>query len=180
MSHILPNIIFITLHDLGINLPAYKAMIPDIPNLQRLCRESVVFENHFSTCPLCSPAKASIQTGRYPHVNGMNGLVHHGFGMALKEKCIPHYLESLGYHTALYGTQHEASDIRRLGFSELGRDNGCPGRIFNPTTPVGSVKSATTGSISRQGRNRSREDQAGNRRTKLHELQSSRTQTCLS
>lgn len=115
-----PNIIFVTLHDLGKHLHCYDPDLPETPNIERIAQEGVVFENHFSTCPLCSPARSSIQTGRYPHSNGMNGLTHRGFGLNDDEKCLPQYLNELGYHTALFGLQHEVyEDIGRLGYQEV-------------------------------------------------------------
>jgi arylsulfatase A-like enzyme len=41
------------------------------PNLDRLAAESVMFKNTYTTCPLCSPARASIMTGLYPHNHGV-------------------------------------------------------------------------------------------------------------
>lgn len=115
-----PNIILITLHDLGRHLRCYDQSLPEMPNIERIAEEGVVFENHFSTCPLCSPARSSIQTGRYPHSNGMNGLTHRGFALKNDEKCIPYYLNEPGYHTALIGLQHEVhGDLTRLGYNEI-------------------------------------------------------------
>jgi len=131
MSAERPNIIFVTLHDLGKNLNCYNELLPETPSIARLANEGVVFENHFTTCPLCSPARASIQTGRYPHNNGMNGLTHRGFALNNDEKCIPHYLNELGYHTALVGLQHEVHDnIARLGYREIRQPAN--GKQFSP------------------------------------------------
>jgi len=117
-----PNIILITLHDLGRHLRCYDAHLPETPAIERIGAEGVVFDNHFSTSPFCSPARASIQTGRYPHSNGMNGLTHCGFKLKDTEKCIPHYLNDGGCHTVLIGLQHEAhKDPGRLGYKEIWR-----------------------------------------------------------
>ncbi len=122
----IPNIIIVTLHDLGKHISVYDSALPYMPNLEKMAKEGVVFDNHFTTTPLCSPARASIQTGRYPHSNGMNGLCHDCFDFSLNdnEKCIAQYMNELGYHTALYGHQHEVkADVSRLGYKE------------NPTDP---------------------------------------------
>jgi len=114
------NIILITLHDLGKHVRCYDAALPEMPSIERIAAEGVVFDNHFSTSALCSPARASIQTGRYPHSNGMNGLTHRGFRLKDTEKCIPHYLNDGGYHTVLIGLQHEVHEnAGRLGYSEI-------------------------------------------------------------
>jgi arylsulfatase A-like enzyme len=41
------------------------------PNLDKLARESVSFDNAISGCPVCCPARASIMTGQYPLTNGV-------------------------------------------------------------------------------------------------------------
>jgi arylsulfatase A-like enzyme len=41
------------------------------PNIDRLAAEGTRFENTYTTCPVCSPARASIITGLYPHSHGM-------------------------------------------------------------------------------------------------------------
>ena len=41
------------------------------PNLDRLAEKSVNFVNSFTVCPLCTPARAAIMTGLYPHQSGI-------------------------------------------------------------------------------------------------------------
>lgn len=45
------------------------------PNLDRLAREGIRFDNFFCTSPVCSPARASILTGRIPSQHGMHDFV---------------------------------------------------------------------------------------------------------
>lgn len=40
------------------------------PHIDRLAREEVIFKNAFCTTSLCSPSRASILGGLYPHSNG--------------------------------------------------------------------------------------------------------------
>ena len=44
------------------------------PNLDRLAREGIRFDNFFCASPVCSPARASIMTGRIPSQHGVHGL----------------------------------------------------------------------------------------------------------
>lgn len=41
------------------------------PALERLASEGVVFDNAYSVCSLCTPARASVFTGKYPHKHGL-------------------------------------------------------------------------------------------------------------
>ncbi len=41
------------------------------PNLKKLAKRGVVFKNAYTTVPLCSPARASLFTGMYPHKHGI-------------------------------------------------------------------------------------------------------------
>lgn len=41
------------------------------PNIDQLAEESTVFEQAYASCPICTPTRASIQTGLYPMHHGM-------------------------------------------------------------------------------------------------------------
>ena len=41
------------------------------PNIDRLAAEGTVFSNAFTTCPLCTPARGTLLTGRWPHDTGI-------------------------------------------------------------------------------------------------------------
>lgn len=52
---------------------AYGHRQVDTPNLDRLAAEGVRFDRAYTTCPLCTPARAGIFTGTHPPVNGAWG-----------------------------------------------------------------------------------------------------------
>jgi arylsulfatase A-like enzyme len=115
-----PNIVVVHWHDLGTRLGTYG--VPGVPSpvLDRLAGEGVRFDRAFCATPLCSPARAALMTGRYPHANGMNGLQHLGWEYADGVRTLPMYLRDLGYHSANFGMQHEAADpVMRLGYDEV-------------------------------------------------------------
>jgi len=115
-----PNVILVTLHDLGRHLDLYDPDLPATPSIDRIAGQGVTLRQHYGTCPLCSPSRSSICTGRYPHENGMNGLTHRGFRLNDDEKVIADYFNEADYHTALCGFQHEAAhdEAARLHFRE--------------------------------------------------------------
>jgi N-sulfoglucosamine sulfohydrolase len=107
-----PNVVLITPHDLGQHLGCYGVSTVDTPAVDGLAERGVRFENSFTATPSCSPARAAIATGRYPHQNGVLGLVHRNFGWDFNdgETHLAERLGAAGYETALAGLQHEVRD----------------------------------------------------------------------
>jgi N-sulfoglucosamine sulfohydrolase len=100
-----PNIIYIHSHDTGRYIQPYGHAVPT-PQLQKLAEEGVLFRQNFCVNPTCSPSRAALLTGSYPHENGMTGLAHRGFALKNYKQHIVHTLKKAGYVTALTGTQH--------------------------------------------------------------------------
>lgn len=116
-----PNILFVTCHDIGRHLHCYGINEVESPNFDALSASGVRFEQAFCTAPQCSPSRASIFTGRYPHNNGMMGLAHGYFGWDLHadERHLAQYLNDAGYHTAGLGIIHESRRSQRPGFDRV-------------------------------------------------------------
>jgi arylsulfatase A-like enzyme len=114
-----PNVILIHCHDLGKFLPCYGSTAIRAPRLDALAAAGVVFDNAFSTAPLCTPARSSLFTGLSPHANGLMGLVHDGWRYRRSVATLPELLGAAGYATALVGLQHEHPDPAVLGFGEV-------------------------------------------------------------
>jgi arylsulfatase A len=61
------NVVFILMDDLGWHdTGPYGNTFIDTPNLNRFAAESALFTNAYAACPVCSPTRASIMTGKYP------------------------------------------------------------------------------------------------------------------
>ena len=112
MSASKPHVFVITCHDLGQHLGCYGVGSVRSPHLDRLAATGARFAHAFCTAPQCSPSRASLATGRYPHSNGCMGLAHGQFGweLAPAERHVASLLRDAGYHTALFGL-HAAVDI---------------------------------------------------------------------
>ncbi len=62
-----PNILFILIDDLGwADLTCYGSSFYETPNLDRLAEQGMRFTDAYAACPVCSPTRASLMTGRYP------------------------------------------------------------------------------------------------------------------
>lgn len=62
-----PNIVFILADDMGRHqLGCYGNPFYETPNIDGLAREGVMFTDAYAACPVCSPTRASIMTGKYP------------------------------------------------------------------------------------------------------------------
>ena len=113
-----PNVVLLTAHDLGQHLGCYGIETVKTPNIDALAAEGLRFENAYSTSPVCSPARGSLLTGRYPQSNGLMGLTHAPWWWEIddSEAMLPEILAEHGYETHLSGLQHVASDPERMGF----------------------------------------------------------------
>lgn len=131
-----PNIVIIHCHDLGRHLQLYGNPSVSSPHLDRLGEQGVIATRMSATAPQCSPSRASLFTGKYPHSVGVLGLTHAGFAwdLAPGERHLATYLGEAGYRTELIGVHHESrtgSDgpvAAALGFDRVraGKSGGSP------------------------------------------------------
>lgn len=112
------NILYLHTHDSGRYWSPYGYALPT-PNLMKLARESLLFRHCYCAGPTCSPSRAALLTGMNPHSNGMQGLASRGWQLNDYNTHLVNYLNTLGYHTALCGIQHEAPDYRMIGYREI-------------------------------------------------------------
>lgn len=117
------NVVLVHWHDLGKHLSVYGHPVAASPRLDALAAEGILFTRAHATAPLCSPSRGSLFTGRYPHSNGLVGLAHHGWEYRPDVRTLPSLLSQNGWHTALFGMQHETSFPSRLGFDEFDVSN---------------------------------------------------------
>ena len=113
-----PNILYIHSHDTGRYIQPYGHNVPT-PNMQRLAEQGVLFRQNFCAGPTCSPSRACLVTGMWPHSSGMIGLAHRGFALNDYTQHIVHTLRSVGYHSALVGVQHVAARPETIGYDQV-------------------------------------------------------------
>ena len=104
-----PSILYLHCHDAGRYVRPFGYDIPT-PNIQRLAEEGILFRKAFCAAPSCSPSRAALVTGQYPHCCGMYGLASSRWGYTLNDysQHLAYTLNQNGYETALSGVQHVA------------------------------------------------------------------------
>jgi choline-sulfatase len=111
-----PNILLIMVDQLAHRyLAAYGHDVVKTPNISRLAAEGVVFENCYSTSPLCAPARATVMNGLLPSRTGVYD------NAAEFPSAIPtwaHYLRLQGYKTCLSGKMHFVGPDQLHGLEE--------------------------------------------------------------
>ncbi len=124
-----PNILFILADDLGItDLGCYGSSFYETPNLDALASDGVIFTNGYASCPVSSPTRASILTGKYPArlditdwipgrqaqegANDLYPLTPREFtlNLPLSEYTFGEAFKSYGYQTMFVGKWHVGED----------------------------------------------------------------------
>ena len=153
-----PNIIFVLIDDMGWkDLVCYGSPFYETPNIYRLAKEGMRFTDAYAACPVCSPTRASILTGKYPATVGItdwidaHGHIHPARGKVIdvpylknlptSEHSLASALRDGGYQTWHVGKWHlggEGHLPQDHGFEKNvgGAHQGSPGKggYFSPWT----------------------------------------------
>jgi len=134
-----PNIVMILADDLGWADVGHDLSKIDTPNLDRLESQGMKLTQFYASAPICSPTRAALLTGRYPHSVGMPAIASPEVRgnvpiLSLRHDAvtIPQALKSAGYVSMLAGKWHlghpKGNWPRDYGFDEFwGSLAGTPG-----------------------------------------------------
>lgn len=114
-----PNIVFILSDDQGawaLNCAGTKDL--HTPNIDKLADKGVFFENFFCASPVCSPARASLLTGKIPSAHGVQDWIRGG---NLNIEDFPELKDN-----PTYASEHEAIEYlkNQTSYSEILAENG--------------------------------------------------------
>lgn len=155
-----PNIVLLVADDLGFaEIGVHGCKDIPTPNIDSIANNGVRFSHGYVSCPVCSPTRAGLMTGRYQQRFGHEfnpgpaNQASGDFGLPLSETTLASRLKELGYATGMVGKWHlgyqpEYHPMKR-GFDEFfgfpggahsyldWRDRGREGNpILRGTTPV--------------------------------------------
>lgn len=141
-----PNILWITLEGVPLSvLSCYGSRLIQTPNIDRIAKEGMQFQNAFTTNALCAPSRATLLTGKYDHLNGMlsnpggttNGVTHSTFDPS--QQTFPQIMRRNGYQTGTVGKWHLVSEPGKpsnpgiAGFDYFAFKRGAGGPYYKPT-----------------------------------------------
>jgi len=102
-----PNILWISLEDIGQELGCYGDEYALSPNIDKLAAEGIRYDRAFTHAPVCAPARCGIITGVYPTTSGGNNM---RCRTILPEgiRCFPEYLREAGW----FCSNHSKTDYQ--------------------------------------------------------------------
>ncbi|MFC1783153.1 sulfatase [Planctomycetota bacterium] len=135
-----PNFVFILIDDMGwMDAGCYGSEFYETPHIDRLASEGMRFTNGYAACPVCSPTRASIMTGKHPARLNLTEWIggsrkgkllgaEYERQLPLEEVTIAEALQAAGYKTffagkwhlgdELYYPEHQGFDINKGGWSK--------------------------------------------------------------
>jgi arylsulfatase A-like enzyme len=132
------NVLYLHAHDTGRCVEPFGYPV-QTPHLMRLAETGVTLRNCYCANPTCSPSRAALLTGQYPHANGMTGLAHRGFALNQPSQHLAAFLRNTaGYNAYLFGTQHviDGDRIDETGYEGKLVDTPVPERPNDSYAPV--------------------------------------------
>jgi len=118
--HRRPNILLIIADQLSARaLPSYGGTYAQTPNIDRIVERGVRFEQCYTNCPLCQPARAAFWTGLFPHQTGVlsNGRKYPVLPVPEHVPTLGALFAEAGYETVHFGKTHDAETLR--GFTVM-------------------------------------------------------------
>ncbi len=119
-----PHIVYILADDQGWKDVGFHGSDIKTPTLDTLAQGGARLEQFYAQ-PMCTPSRAALMTGRYPHRYGLQTLVIPSagtYGVPTDEWLLPQALKDAGYRTAIVGKWHLGHADRKYWPRQRGFD----------------------------------------------------------
>jgi arylsulfatase A-like enzyme len=119
-----PHIVYILSDDQGWKDVGFHGSDIRTPTLDQLAQTGVRLAQFYAQ-PMCTPSRAALMTGRYPHRYGLQTLVIPSagtYGLPTDEWLLPQALQAAGYRTAIVGKWHLGHADRKYWPRQRGFD----------------------------------------------------------
>lgn len=107
-----PNVLFITVDDLNIHLPAYGYTGVKAPNIQKLMDNGMLFKQAYCQFPVCGPSRASLLNSMYPEQTKVLSNGPHITDTRPDATSIGKVFKDAGYWTATSGKIYHHADFK--------------------------------------------------------------------
>ncbi len=109
-----PNILFLMPDQWrGMDLGSAGNRQVRTPNLDRLAADGMQFDNAVANTPVCTPARSTLLTGKYPYTTGT---AVNDVQLPIQEVTLPEILGRRGYYTGFIGKWHLDGGLRMPGY----------------------------------------------------------------
>jgi len=139
-----PNLVFVFPDEFRQQAIGFMNQDPVVtPNLDRFAAQSRVLTQAVSNCPICSPYRGMLFTGRYPLSNGLvnncySETIPYGIELQDSERCLTDVLHDAGYHQGYIGKLHlHLPKKEHIPYTEGWRGEPDKGTFWDAYTPPG-------------------------------------------
>ncbi len=119
-----PHVVYIVSDDQGWKDVGFHGSDIRTPSLDQLAQAGARLEQFYAQ-PMCTPSRAALMTGRYPHRYGLQTLVIPSagtYGIPMDERLLSQSLKEAGYRTAIVGKWHLGHADRKYWPRQRGFD----------------------------------------------------------
>ncbi|MBD3674673.1 MAG: sulfatase [Planctomycetaceae bacterium] len=155
-----PNFLIFLVDDMGwVDPECYGSPFHETPNINRLAEQGMKFTDAYAACPVCSPTRASIVTGKYPATLNLTDFIPGHWrpweklvvpemnrNLPLQEQTFAELLKPAGYVSGSFGKWHLGDAQHNPGQQGFDEFTVTGGRHFAPrfrTTPPEEIPAGT-------------------------------------
>ena len=143
-----PDIIIYMSDQHGAAYTSWGDVKVNTPVLESIRANGVSFEQAYTPCPLCVPARMSLMSSKLPHETGV---YDNNFTLSNITPCFTHSLVEAGYETVLIGRMHFIGKDQRHGFTKRLADDMTPVSWKKPFGKIISERGKTVTAFSSGG-----------------------------